>query len=125
MAETVLELRRVSKAYGDRVVIRDVDLAVPGGATVAITGRSGSGKSTLFRLVAALERPTAGKVLVEGTDLATLDDAALSRMRLRRLGIVFQSLNLLPDLTALQNVRLPLDIAGVPRAEADERARRL
>lgn len=120
-----LELRGVHRAYGAREVLRGVDLAVPAGALLTLTGRSGSGKSTILRLAAGLDRPSSGEVLIEGRDIAKLDDAELSRIRLRRLGIVFQSANLLPDLTVMQNVRLPLDLAGVPRGRGDERVRDL
>lgn len=122
MGKPVVELQSVTKSYGGRDVLRDVSLTVASGSLVALTGRSGGGKSTLLRLVAGLDRPTRGRVLVEGVDVAALDDLAASRMRLRRIGIVFQSLNLLPDLTVAQNVRLPLDLAGAPRSRGDARA---
>ena len=120
-----LQVRGVSRSFGEQEVLRDVSFEIPRGAMVTLAGRSGSGKSTLFKLVAGLDRPTRGEILVEGTDIASLNDAAMSDIRLRRLGIVFQSFNLLPDSTVLENVRLPLDIAGAPRRDADERARGL
>jgi ABC-type lipoprotein export system ATPase subunit len=89
---------------------------------VALTGRSGSGKSTLYKLMAGLDRPTRGEVLLEGKLLSDFDDAAISRVRLERLGLVFQSHNLLPELSVVQNVRLPLDLRGTPRAAGDKRA---
>jgi len=118
----VLELRAVTKRYGDATVLKDVNLTIDPGEMVVVTGRSGSGKSTMFKLMAGLDRPSSGEVLLEGRSLADLDDAAMSRMRLERLGLVFQSVNLLPDLSVEQNVRLPLDLRGVPRAAAQARA---
>lgn len=123
--EPIIEVVALSKSYGARTVLRDVDLVVDAGSMVAVTGRSGSGKSTLFKLLAGLDRPTSGRVLVDGTDVASLDDAQASELRLRKIGLVFQSFNLLPDLTVAENVRLPMDIAGTRRAEADERTQGL
>ncbi|MFO0931813.1 MAG: ABC transporter ATP-binding protein [Planctomycetota bacterium] len=102
--------------------LRGIDLEVRRGEFVAVTGPSGSGKSTMLHLMAGLARPTAGVVEVDGTDLVALDDDALTRVRRRRIGIVFQAYNLLPVLTALENVALPLELDGVPRATAAERA---
>ena len=108
---------------GARVeALSHVDLAVAAGEFVAIMGASGSGKSTLLHLMAGLARPTRGRVIVDGVDLAGLDDDALTILRRRRLGIVFQSFNLLPVLSALENVALPLAIDGVAAAEAHRRA---
>jgi len=103
-------------------VLRDVDLEIPAGQRVAVAGPSGSGKSSLLLLLAGLERPGAGRVAVDGTDLATLDRDALADLRRDRIGIVFQSFHLLPSLSALDNVALPLQIAGardaLPRARS-------
>ncbi|MCW5611321.1 MAG: ABC transporter ATP-binding protein [Rubrivivax sp.] len=103
-------------------VLRDVDLEIPAGQRVAVAGPSGSGKSSLLLLLAGLERPGAGRVVVDGTDLATLDRDALADLRRDRIGIVFQSFHLLPSLSALDNVALPLQIAGardaLPRARS-------
>jgi len=103
-------------------VLRDVDLQIIAGQRVAVAGPSGSGKSSLLLLLAGLERPGAGRVLIDGTDLATLDRDALADLRRDRIGIVFQSFHLLPSLSALDNVALPLQIAGardaLPRARA-------
>ncbi|MFA5862740.1 MAG: ABC transporter ATP-binding protein [Candidatus Thermoplasmatota archaeon] len=123
--ENVLEVRGVSKSFGTTSILRDVHFTVPRGTIATVTGRSGSGKSTLFKLLAGLDRPTRGEILVEGSNIATLDDARMSDVRLRRIGLVFQSFNLLPDLTVLENVRLPMDIAGKPRREAKRRAEEL
>jgi len=99
-----------------------VDLAVEAGEFVAITGASGSGKSTLLHLLGGISRPTAGSVLLEGVDLATLDDDALARVRRRRIGFVFQRYNLLPELSLLENVALPLVLDGVGDARAEQSA---
>lgn len=100
-----------------------VSLEVTPGELVAIMGPSGSGKSTLLALAGALDTPTAGRVLVQGVDLATLAPPALAELRRRVLGFVFQDLNLLPGLTALENVALPLELDGVRLADARREAR--
>ena len=100
----------------------DVDLAVERGEFVAITGASGSGKSTLLHLLGGIARPTAGTVLLEGIDLASLDDDALARVRRRRIGFVFQRYNLLPELSLVENVALPLVLDGVPDARSNAAA---
>jgi putative ABC transport system ATP-binding protein len=103
-------------------VLRNVELQIPAGQSVAVAGPSGSGKSSLLLLLAGLERPGAGRVVVAGTDLAALDRDALADLRRDHVGIVFQSFHLLPSLSALDNVALPLQIAGaadaLPRARA-------
>ncbi len=96
--------------------VRTVDLAVEAGEFVAITGASGSGKSTLLHMLGGITRPSAGRVLLEGTDLATLDDDALAEIRRRRIGFVFQRYNLLPELSLSENVALPLVLDGTPDA---------
>lgn len=121
----LLEARDVSKILGEITVLRGVDLAIEAGTMLTITGRSGSGKSTLLKLLAGLDRPSAGQVLLEGIDLASLDDARLSAIRLHRIGLLFQSPMLLPDLTVQENVRLPIQLAGGSRASADARVREL
>ena len=119
-------VRGLTMVFGDgptRVeALRGVDLDVARGEFVAVVGASGSGKSTLLHLVGGLARPTAGTVHVAGVDLGGLDDDRLTLVRRRRIGIVFQSFNLLPVLTAAENVALPLEVDGVPRAKAMERA---
>jgi len=101
-------------------VLRGVSLEVGRGEAVGLVGPSGSGKSTLLMVMAGLERPDSGSIRVEGTDLGGLDEDALARFRGRRIGIVFQAFHLVPTMTALENVALPLELAD--RADAHERA---
>jgi putative ABC transport system ATP-binding protein len=115
----MLELRHLTKAYGGpagRAVLSGLSLTVAPGEYVAITGESGVGKSTLLNLIAGLDVPDAGSVLLDGEDLARLDDADRTRLRRRRMGFVFQAFHLLPHLTVAQNVALPLALLGTPPA---------
>ena len=111
-----VELRTVSRTYGagDRAVtaLDRVDLRIPGGTFTAVMGPSGSGKSTLLHCAAGLDRATAGEVVVAGVPLGGLSERALTKLRRERVGFVFQSFNLIPALTAAQNVALPLRLAG-------------
>ncbi len=102
--------------------IRGIDLAVNVGEFVAITGASGSGKSTLLHMLGGITRPSSGRVLLEGVDLAGLDDDALALVRRRRIGFVFQRYNLLPELSLLENVALPLVLDGTSERTCDEAA---
>ena len=99
-------------------ILKGISLDVAPGEAVGLVGPSGSGKSTLLMTMAGLERPDSGRVVVEGTDLAGLDEDALARFRGRRIGIVFQSFHLVPTMTALENVALPLELADAPDAHA-------
>src|SRR5436190_869052 len=114
--EAVVEARALSRRYGqqDTAVhaLRGVSLEIARGQLTAIMGPSGSGKSTLMHLLAGLDRPTAGEVWIDGTNLAKLGDTDLTRLRRRHIGFVFQFFNLLPMLTAEENMLLPLSIAG-------------
>ena len=107
-------------AAGDVNILRGIDFAVARGETVGVVGPSGSGKSTMLAVIAGLERPTSGAVSVAGHDLAALNEDALARFRAAHVGIVFQSFHLIPTMTALENVALPLELAG--RVDAFERA---
>ena len=102
-------------------ILRGIDLNVPRGQAIAVVGRSGSGKSTLLMIIAGLERATRGRVEVVGADLSRLDEDGLARLRAANIGIVFQSFHLVPTMTALENVALPLEFLG--RDDAFERAR--
>jgi putative ABC transport system ATP-binding protein len=118
---SALELRRVSKVYGSGPTevraLRDVVLSVEAGELVAIMGPSGSGKSTLLTIAGSLEEATSGQVLVDGVDLATTSRVERAKMRRQSIGYVFQDFNLLPGLTAVENVTLPLELDGI-RAKA-------
>ena len=118
---SALELHRVSKSYGSGPTevraLCEVDLSVERGELVAVMGPSGSGKSTLLTIAGSLEEPSSGEVLVEGVDLATVSRSDRARMRRRSIGYVFQDFNLLPGLTAAENVTLPLELDGT-RAKA-------
>jgi putative ABC transport system ATP-binding protein len=123
--DAVYDLRGVSRTYSlgsARVhAVRDVELALAAGESVAIVGPSGSGKTTLLQLLGALDRPTAGELHFEGRDIARLGDRALSELRLEVLGFVFQQFNLIPTLTAAQNVELALAPRSMARAERGDR----
>jgi putative ABC transport system ATP-binding protein len=107
---------RLRSAAGIVTILDGVTLDVPAGQFVAVTGPSGSGKSTLLGLLAGLDRPTGGSVAVDGVELGRLDEDAVARLRLAKIGYVFQSFHLIPTLTALENVAIPLELAGVPDA---------
>jgi len=104
------------------LAVRGIDLSVKRGEMLAIVGPSGSGKSTLLNLLGAIETPTSGQVLLEGKDLATLNDTQRTIIRRRRIGFIFQAFNLIPTLTALENVALPLELDDIREAIARERA---
>ena len=123
----VLELRDVHKRFGSGELavsaVRAVSFALAAGEFAATIGPSGCGKSTLLHLCGAMDRPTRGTVRLAGQPLAALDDDALTRLRRRHVGFVFQFFNLLPTLTVAQNIALPLLLAGSPASEAAEQAR--
>lgn len=126
----MIELRELSKRYpgpdGGTPALDQVSLDLPAGEFVAIVGKSGSGKSTLINLIAGIDRPTSGQVRVDGTDVHALDESSLSAWRGRNVGVVFQFFLLLPTLTTLENVMLPMDFcATYPRVEAKKRALQL
>jgi putative ABC transport system ATP-binding protein len=117
----VVIAKRIGKAVksgaGELVILRDIDLEVTPGEAVAVVGASGSGKSTLLALLAGLDTPTSGTVVLDGQDLFQLDEDRRAELRGRMLGFVFQSFQLLPALNALENVMLPLELASRPDAE--------
>ena len=122
----MITLYDVSKSYvkGQHTVhaLRDVSLAVCPGDCLALVGPSGSGKSTLLAMLGLMDQPSGGQIVVQGQDTSSLADAQLSRLRGHQIGFVFQSFNLLPNLTAWQNVALPLRYAGLGRREQRDRA---
>ena len=123
--KTILSARGIGKTVksgsSDLVILREIDLSVTAGDAVAVVGASGSGKSTLLAILAGLDTPTAGSVEVDGADLFKLDEDARAELRGRSVGFVFQSFQLLPSLSALENVMLPLELAGRADAQAVSR----
>jgi putative ABC transport system ATP-binding protein len=121
----VLDVRRMSKVYGEGETavhaLRDVDLVVRRGEYVAVVGHSGSGKSTLLNILGCLDAPTSGRYLLDGLDVADLDERQQSVLRNRQIGFIFQSFNLIPRTTAFANVELPMIYAGVSRRSRRER----
>jgi putative ABC transport system ATP-binding protein len=126
MAETIIQTRKLTKEFvRDEfhvVALKDVDIEVHKGEFVALMGPSGSGKSTLLHLIAAMDRPTDGEILVLGENLRALSDREIARWRNAHIGFVFQSFNLIPVLTALENVELPLKLTNLTRKERIEHA---
>lgn len=114
--------RQVTSPEGPLTIVRDVSFAIAAGESVAVVGPSGSGKSTLLALLAGLDVPSSGRVLLAGEDLSVLDEDGRARLRAQRVGFVFQAFHLVPSLTALENVMLPLELVG--RKDARAAARR-
>jgi putative ABC transport system ATP-binding protein len=123
----MIELRGVSKTVQSGThpltILHPMDYSIPSGRFVAIVGPSGSGKSTLLGLLAGLDAPTTGQILIDGTDITTLSEDALAKLRGEKIGFVFQFFHLVPSLTALENVLVPMEIAG--RRDAAARGRSL
>ncbi|MDB5163455.1 MAG: transporter-like protein putative transport system ATP-binding protein [Candidatus Saccharibacteria bacterium] len=125
----MLEVKKVTKQFssgsGDVTAVKDISLQIPAGKFASIIGKSGSGKSTLLSLLGALDKPTSGSIEVDGQDITRLGDRALNTYRGKQIGFVFQSYNLVPNLTALENVMLPLEFTRVARRERVGRAKSL
>jgi putative ABC transport system ATP-binding protein len=125
----MLQVKNLQKIFnaGDTKVaaVNDISFTIPQGAFASIIGRSGSGKSTLLSLLGALEKPTSGSIEVNGQDIAKLSDHALISYRASKIGFVFQNYNLVPNLTALENVMLPMEFAHVPKKQRVGRAKAL
>ena len=121
----MLSIRKLNKSYAgarERAVLRDIGLEVARGSYVAIMGESGIGKSTLLNLIAGLDTPDSGSIMLDGTELTVLDDDARTLLRRDRMGFVFQAFHLLPHLTVVQNVALPLVLCGHSPAQCAQRA---
>ncbi len=127
--DNIFEMRDVSKVYCMKGVethaLRGVSLIVKRGEYSAIIGPSGSGKSTLMHIMGCLDTPTKGKVIIEGSDTSEMDDDELARIRREKIGFVFQAYNLIPGLTATENVALPMRFNGIGRGDAQRRAKEL
>jgi putative ABC transport system ATP-binding protein len=121
----MIYLENVSRDYGDGKIVhalKGINLNIGYGERVAVMGPSGSGKSTLLNLVCGLDEPTSGVIKIDGVNIASLDDDARTRLRREKIGMVFQTFNLLPTLTVLENVSLPLRLQGIARKTAEKRA---
>jgi putative ABC transport system ATP-binding protein len=123
----MIELYKVSKTVPSGTekltILHSLDLVIPDGQFVAVVGPSGSGKSTLLGLIAGLDAPTSGQIRIDGQDITQMSEDALAGLRSAKVGFVFQSFHLIPSLTALENILIPMEIAGV--RDAPERARKL
>jgi putative ABC transport system ATP-binding protein len=122
----IIETRNLTKQFGTGdlavEVLKGVNLSIEPGEFVALMGPSGSGKSTLMSIIGGIEPPSSGQVLLDGVDISTLDDDQRTLLRRRKIGFVFQAFNLIPTLSALENVALPMELDGVPRSAARDRA---
>jgi len=117
-----LEIEALTKRHGGKAALDAVSLSVPTGQLVALVGPSGSGKTTLLNLIAGIDRPTSGQVIVAGTDVARLSESELAKWRSRSVGFIFQFYNLIPVLRAVENVELPLLLTRLSKKERRERA---
>jgi putative ABC transport system ATP-binding protein len=128
MKDPIIRLENVTKTYGpaEKVYALDqIDLELTSGESLALMGVSGSGKSTLLNLIAGLDFPSSGHVWVDGVDLSTINDDQITKLRREKIGMIFQTFNLLPTLTALENVALPLRLQGENRKTSETRAHRM
>ena len=125
-AVKVVDLHKVYRLRGEDVhALRGIDLEIPHGEYLSIMGPSGSGKTTLFNMVGGIDRPTKGKVFIDGIDLSKIPSKSMAWLRCRKIGYIFQTFNLIPVLTAMENVTLPMIFAGVDREERQRRAREI
>jgi lipoprotein-releasing system ATP-binding protein len=121
----MIEVKNIHKSFGDLEVLKGVNLSIEKGEIVAIIGKSGAGKTTLLQLIGTLDRPTNGQVLIDGTDVFTLNDTQLAAFRNKHIGFIFQFHQLLPEFTALENVCIPAMIAREKVADYQPRAKQL
>ena len=121
----MIEVKDIKKSFGELEVLHGVSLTVAEGEIVSIVGASGAGKTTLLQIVGSLMAADEGEVVIDGVSLATLSDDALSEFRNKRIGFIFQSYHLLPEFSAVENVMMPMLIAGHKRKDAETRAREL
>jgi lipoprotein-releasing system ATP-binding protein len=121
----MIEVRNIKKSFGELEVLHGVSLTVADGEIVSIVGASGAGKTTLLQIVGSLMAADEGEVVIDGVSLASLSDDALSEFRNKRIGFIFQSYHLLPEFSAVENVMMPMLIAGEKRKDAETRAREL
>lgn len=125
MPKTIVEVKNLKKFYGKNEVLKDISEKVEQGQVICVIGPSGSGKSTLLRCLNVLEKPTAGKVIFEGSELTNISDKELNVLR-EKMGMVFQSFNLFPNMTVLENIKLaPMKVKGVSETEAETTAKEL
>lgn len=130
MNDNVIEMKNITKSFyvgteNQLDILKGIDINVKRGEFVSIVGASGSGKSTLMNIIGALDRPTSGKYILEGTDINEISNDGLSEIRNKKIGFVFQTFNLIPRNTALKNVELPMLYAGIDKRERKERAKQL
>jgi putative ABC transport system ATP-binding protein len=129
MMKAIIELQDVWKIYHmgefDVPALQGIDLAIQKGESVAITGPSGCGKSTMLNMIGCLDMPTSGKILLESKDISKFSEEDLARIRGKKIGFVFQTFNLYPTLTALENIQLPMKIHEFPELEIEEKSRKL
>ena len=121
----MIEVKNIHKSFGALEVLKGVDLTVEKGEIVSIIGKSGAGKTTLLQIIGTLDKPDAGKVVIDGLDVFALNETALADFRNRHIGFIFQFHQLLPEFNALENVMMPALIARVPEKEAEKRAMQL